>query len=141
MTNHSAQRWDPFDQLRTVVQALAAIDAATLEQAVAPQVIPFTARGFGRPLQPSGTGSDHHWGSHHLVLGGAVHGGQVYGRFLSLQLGGPDDAGSRAALIPGTALDQCGATLAGRFGVVPLALAKVFRNLANFALAGLGVRA
>ena len=41
----------------------------------------FTLSDFGRTLQPSGSGSDHGWGNHHLILGGAVNGGRIYGRF------------------------------------------------------------
>jgi uncharacterized protein (DUF1501 family) len=138
---HSAQSWDQFDQLRTVAQAMAAFYAATQELGVAHQVTTFTESEFGRSLQPSGSGSDHGWGSHHLMLGGAVKGGQLYGSFPSLQLGGPDDAGNRGVLIPTTSLDQYGATLAKWFGVSPAAMAKVFPNLGNFATPDLGFMA
>jgi uncharacterized protein (DUF1501 family) len=138
---HSAQSWDQFDQLRTVAQAMAAFYAATQELGVAQQVTTFTESEFGRSLQPSGSGSDHGWGSHHLMLGGAVKGGQLYGSFPSLQLGGPNDAGNRGVLIPTTSLDQYGATLAKWFGVSPAAMAKVFPNLGNFATPDLGFMA
>jgi uncharacterized protein (DUF1501 family) len=138
---HSAQSWDQFDQLRTVAQAMAAFYAATQELGVASQVTSFTESEFGRSLQPSGTGSDHGWGSHHLMLGGAVKGGQVYGTFPSLQLGGPNDAGNRGVLIPTTALAQYGATLAKWFGVAPAEMAKVFPDLGNFATPDLGFMA
>ncbi len=98
----------------------------------------FTESDFGRTLQPSGTGSEHGWGSHHWVLGGAVKGGQLYGTIPMPALGGPDDAGSRGALIPGIALDQYAATLARWFGVDAAGLARVFPNLAHFAKADLG---
>lgn len=41
----------------------------------------FTASDFGRALVPNGDGSDHGWGSHHIVMGGAVNGGQIYGQY------------------------------------------------------------
>src|SRR5260370_41903299 len=91
-----------------------------------------TESHFGRTLQPSGTGSDHGWGRHHFVLGGAVKGGDVYGTFPTLALGGPDDANNRGVLIPTTSIDQYGATMANWFGVGTAALPQVLPNLAHF---------
>ena len=99
---------------------------ATVEMGIADQVTTFTESDFGRTLQPSGTGSDHGWGSHHLVLGGAVKGGDLYGTFPTLALGGPDDANNRGVLIPTTSIDQYGATMAKWFGVSPAAMPQVF---------------
>jgi len=135
---HSAQSWGQMDLLRQVGQAMAAFYVATQELGVANQVTTFTESEFGRSLQPSGTGSDHGWGSHHLVLGGAVKGGRLYGSFPSHVLGGPDDASNRGLLIPTTSLDQYGATLAKWFGVDAAGMAKVFPNLGAFASADLG---
>jgi uncharacterized protein (DUF1501 family) len=111
---------------------------ATIEMGVPDQVTTFTESDFGRTLQPSGSGSDHGWGSHHLVMGGAVKGGDVYGTFPTLALGGPDDANNRGVLIPTSSLDQYGATMAKWFGVSAAAMPQVFPNLANFATADLG---
>ncbi len=138
---HSAQSWGQMDLLRQVAQAMAAFYAATQELGVANQVTTFTESEFGRSLQPSGTGSDHGWGSHHLVLGGAVKGGRLYGSFPSLVLGGADDASSRGLLIPSTSLDQYAATLARWFGVDATGMAKVFPNLGAFATADMGFMA
>ena len=135
---HSGQSWMQMDLLRQVSDSMLAFYTATQELGVADQVTTFTESDFGRTLQPSGTGSDHGWGSHQLVLGGAVRGGDLYGSFPTLALGGPDDAGSRGALIPSSSLDQYGATLGRWFGVDALAMAKVFPNLGAFASADLG---
>jgi len=86
-------------------------------------------------------GSDHAWGSNHFVLGGAVKGGAYYGRFPTLVLGGPDDAGDEGQWIPTTAMDQYGATLARWFGVPAPSLAQVFPNVGAFATADLGMLA
>ena len=82
-------------------------------------------------------GTDHAWGSHHLVLGGAVAGG-VYGTFPTHELRGPDDAGDRGDWIPTTGLDQYAATLARWFDVPEANLNLVFPNLANFSPQTLG---
>ena len=135
---HSAQSWAQWDLLRQIGDGMAAFYNATAEMGIADQVTTFTASEFGRTLQPSGTGSDHGWGNHQLIMGGAVRGGDLYGMFPTLALGGPDDTGSRGALIPTTSLDQFGGTLARWFGVSPGAMPSVFPNLANFPAPDLG---
>jgi uncharacterized protein (DUF1501 family) len=135
---HGSQSWQHWDLLRQVSEALMAFYNATIELGVADRVTSFTLSDFGRTLQPSGTGTDHGWGNHHLLLGGAVQGGQVFGSFPSLALGGPNDAGSRGALIPSTSTDQYGATLAAWFGVPAAQLATVFPNIGRFSNPNLG---
>ena len=135
---HGSQSWQHWDLLSQLSQALLAFYNATVELGVADRVTSFTLSDFGRTLEPSGTGSDHGWGNHHFILGGAVQGGNVYGSFPTLALGGPNDSGSRGALIPTTSTDQYGATLASWFGVPASALPTVFPNLANFGSSNLG---
>jgi uncharacterized protein (DUF1501 family) len=135
---HSGQSWGQWDLFRQIAAAMNAFYNATAEMGLADKVTTFTESDFGRTLQPSGTGSDHGWGSHHLVMGGAVKGGDLYGTFPTLALGGPDDSGNRGALIPTTSIDQYGATMAKWFGVSPAALSQVFPNLANFPTTDLG---
>jgi uncharacterized protein (DUF1501 family) len=113
--------------------ALAAFYAATQELGVAQNVTTFTESDFSRTFQPtSSDGSDHAWGSHHLVLGGAVQGGQIYGAFPTFELGGPNDTDTRGRWIPTTAIDQYGAALCSWFGIPASALSSVFPNLPNF---------
>ena len=128
------------DQLFSeLAPALAAFYQATGELGVASQVTTFTESEFGRTFNPSSTaGSDHAWGSHHLILGGAVNGGQMYGKFPSLVVNGPDDAGNRGQWIPSTGLDQYAATMATWFGVQPGDLPTVFPNINNFTTRDLG---
>ena len=119
--------------------ALAAFYNATQELGVAQNVTTFTESEFSRTLQPTtADGSDHGWGSHHLVMGGAVHGGQIYGKFPQFELGGPDDADTRGRWIPSTAVDQYGATLCSWFGVPDNMLPTIFPNFANFGSQKLG---
>ena len=135
---HSGQSWEQWDLLRQVSAGMLSLYNATAEMGIADQVTTFTESEFGRTLQPSGSGTDHGWGSHHLVLGGAVKGGDLYGTFPMPALGGPDDANNRGVLIPSTSVDQYGATMAKWFGVGPASLPQVFPNLANFATADVG---
>jgi len=119
--------------------ALAAFYDATQELGMAQNVTTFTESDFSRTFQPtSGGGSDHAWGSHHFVVGGAVQGGRIFGKFPTFELGGPDDADVRGRWIPTTSVDQYGSTLCSWFGIPGSALASVFPNVANFTLNNLG---
>ena len=119
--------------------ALKAFYDATLQLGVANSVTAFTLSDFNRTYQPaSGQGTDHAWGNHQLIIGGAVRGGDVYGSFPTFALGGPDDTDTRGRWIPTTAVDQYGATLARWFGVAEIDLASVFPNLGHFASSNLG---
>ena len=119
--------------------ALSAFYDATQELGVAQNVTTFTESDFSRTFQPTTTdGSDHAWGSHHLVLGGAVQGGQIFGSFPSFELGGPNDTDTRGRWIPTISIDQYGATLCSWFGIPSSALATVFPNLANFQTSNIG---
>ena len=120
-------------------QAIAAFYAATQELGVAQSVTTFTESDFSRTFQPTTTdGSDHAWGSHHMVIGGAVQGGQVYGQFPTFELGGPNDTDTRGRWIPTLSIDQYGATLSSWFGIPASALPTVFPNLANFGSQNIG---
>jgi uncharacterized protein (DUF1501 family) len=135
---HSGQSWQQWDLMRQIAEGAQAFYNATTELGIADKVTTFTESEFGRTLQPSGSGTDHGWGSHHMVLGGAVKGGDIYGRFPVMALGGPDDSSVRGAWIPSTSTDQYGATLAKWFGVDAGGLATVFPNLAQFPVPNLG---
>ena len=140
---HSAQDYQHWDLLRQVSQALNAFYNASVEMGIANQVTAFTLSDFGRSLQPSGTGSDHGWGNHHLVLGGAVNGGRIHGSFpLMNQSNSSYDpnafADSRGVMLPTTALAQYGATLARWFGATDAQLDAVFPELAKFATRDVG---
>jgi len=103
----------------------------------AQRVTAFTCSDFGRTFPANGQGSDHGWGSHHMILGGAVHGQRTYGTFPTLAVGGPDDT-STGRWIPTTACDQFFATMATWFGVDSGNLAAVFPNLGRFSTSNLG---
>jgi uncharacterized protein (DUF1501 family) len=136
---HNAQSGEQASRFNELGPALAAFAKAMEAIGVADKVTTFTMSDFGRTFRiNANAGSDHAWGSHHLVVGGAVRGGAFYGRFPSLTMGGPDDAGDDGQWIPTTSIEQYGATLAKWFGVQPSALTQVFPNLPAFANADLG---
>jgi uncharacterized protein (DUF1501 family) len=125
------------DLLTELDGALAAFDAAMAELSLSDSVTLFTASDFGRTYGSNGEGSDHGWGGHHLVLGGAVRGARIYGRVPELAIGGPDDAG-QGRWIPTTAVDEYSATLARWFGVAESDLPLVLPNLGRFATTDMG---
>ncbi len=125
--------------LAQISPALAAFYNATVELNVASNVTTFTMSDFSRTFQPnSNNGSDHAWGSHHIVIGGAVKGGQIYGTYPTLALGGPDDSGGNGRWVPSTASSQYAATLAQWFGVSVANLPVVLPTIGNFASNNLG---
>lgn len=112
--------------LKAFHAAMAAIGAGT-------NVTSFTLSDFSRTFKPNtGGGSDHAWGSHHLVAGGAVKGKALYGAMPTLQLGGIDDEGGEGRWIPTTAVDQYAATLAAWFGAAPADIAYALPNFSAF---------
>jgi uncharacterized protein (DUF1501 family) len=139
---HSDQLTAHASLLQQLSQALNAFYSATNELGVAGQVTTFTASDFSRTFNTNGTndgtaGSDHGWGSHHLIMGGAVQGGDIYGQVPLLELGGPVDTG-RGRWIPTTSVDEYAATLATWFGVSASNLPVVLPNIGRFATSNLG---
>jgi len=133
----------PADQNRLLQElgdAMAAFYAATSALGVAQNVTAFTTSEFGRALQSNGRGSDHGWGSHHFVMGGAVLGNRVYGSFPTVAVGGPEDSG-QGRLIPTTSVDEYAGTLARWFGVSDANMSTVLPNIGRFAKPNLGFMA
>ena len=123
-----------------LAQLAAAIDAfqqAMTELNASQKVTLFTASDFGRTLTVNGDGTDHGWGAHHVVVGGAVKGRQVVGTYPDLALNGSTDAGN-GRLIPTTAVEQYAATLARWMGVSATDVPLILPNVVNFPVADLG---
>jgi uncharacterized protein (DUF1501 family) len=117
--------------------ALTAIGTQYSDSAFPQRVTAFTSSDFGRTFPSNSQGSDHGWGSHHVVFGGAVQGQRTYGTFPSLVVGGPDDTGT-GRWIPTTAVDEYAATIATWFGVDSSNLSTVFPNIGRFATSNMG---
>jgi uncharacterized protein (DUF1501 family) len=118
-------------------QALTAMGVLRGDTSMQNRVTAFTVSDFSRTFPSNGSGSDHGWGGHHLVVGGAVNGGATYGHLPILQVNGPSDTGT-GRWIPTTAVDQYAATLASWFGVDSSNLSTIFPNLRRFPSSNLG---
>lgn len=123
--------------LQQISEGVNAFYNATVELGVANQVTTFTASDFGRTFRSNGDGSDHGWGNHQFILGGAVKGTSIYGVMPTLTMGGPDDTG-QGRWIPTTSVDEYAATLASWFGVSASNLPTVLPNIGRFANSNLG---
>jgi uncharacterized protein (DUF1501 family) len=127
--------------LTDLSQSLKAFYDASVEMGLSESVTTFTASDFGRTLSTNSDGTDHGWGGHHFVVGGAVRGGRFFGTMNSLaQNGNPDDAGY-GQIIPTTSVDQYAATLASWFGVSASGIADIFPTLPQYAVPNLGFMA
>ncbi len=137
---HDFQNRNQADLMARLAQALKYFDDTLGGLNARNQVTTFTGSDFGRTFTSNGDGTDHGWGSHHFVMGGAVNGGDLYGRFPTLALkntnnnnfdGSPDQLGN-GSLLPGISVDQLGNTLGRWMGLSDTTLAGIFPNLANF---------
>jgi uncharacterized protein (DUF1501 family) len=140
---HDFQRINQADLLAKLAHAMAYFDTtmANLQGTdMRKQVTLFTASDFGRTFTSNGDGTDHGWGSHHFVMGGAVKGKNIYGSMPVTGLNHTLDVGS-GSLLPTTSVDQYGATLATWFGLSATQVADVFPNINNFSTRNLGFMA
>ena len=120
--------------LNEVSEAIFAFQRAMEHVGTDNMVTSFTASDFGRTFRTNSQGSDHAWGSHHIVVGGAVNGGRTCGTLPVLQVNGPDavPTSNEGRWIPTIAVDQYSATLAKWFGVSPGDIPTVFPNIGRF---------
>jgi len=127
-TNQAIQHAQLLTQLG---QALEYFDGLMVSAGMGNQVTTFTASDFGRTLTSNSSGTDHGWGSHHLVVGGAVQGQNMYGQYPVIGSNQANDVGA-GRLIPTTSVDQYAGTLAQWFGLSDGQVRQVFPNFGNF---------
>jgi uncharacterized protein (DUF1501 family) len=135
--NHNSLIEDHQRLMSRLDGAMSAFYAATVALGVADKVTTFTASDFGRTLSSNSDGSDHGWGAHHFVMGGAVNGGRFYGTAPHVSIETDDQVG-QGRLLPTTAVDQFGATLSQWFGCAASELSGILPNIGNFSNTDLG---
>jgi uncharacterized protein (DUF1501 family) len=137
---HDLENRSHADLMARLAHAMRYFDTTLGAMGARELVTTFTASDFGRTFTSNGDGTDHGWGAHHLVMGGAVRGGDLYGNFPVLGAkntnnnnfdSSPHQLGN-GTLLPETSVDQLGATLARWFGVGDTQLLEIFPNLKNF---------
>ena len=143
---HDAENANHAQLMARLAHAMRYFDTTLVGMGASTKVTTFTASDFGRTFTSNGDGTDHGWGAHHFVMGGAVKGGDLYGTFPIYGAknannnnfdSSPDQLGN-GSLLPTTSVDQLGATLAKWFGLSDSQLLDVFPNLQNFTTRDLG---
>jgi uncharacterized protein (DUF1501 family) len=136
---HNNQNTQHNELMARVAHAMQYFDTALGAINARNNVTTFTASDFGRTFTTNGDGTDHGWGAHQFVMGGAVRGGDLFGTFPSLVAKKPGsndfdspDQVKNGAMLPTTSVDQLGSTLGRWFGVSDSQALSVFPNLANF---------
>jgi uncharacterized protein (DUF1501 family) len=135
--NHNLLMQDHPNLMTRLSAAMSAFYAATVELGVASKVTTFTASDFGRTLSSNADGSDHGWGSHQFVMGGAVNGGRFYGTAPHVSIQTNDQVG-QGRLLPSSSVDEFAATLARWFGCTTSELPGILPNVGNFTNTNLG---
>lgn len=118
--------------LQQISQAMKYFYDLTIELGVENSVTSFTSSEFGRTLTSNGDGTDHAWGNHQFVMGGAVNGGDIYGTMPSLEIDGPDDYNDDGRIIPTTSVEQFAKPILDWFGMTESQIATVIPNLSAF---------
>ena len=134
---HDDQLLNQPNLLGDIADCMAAFQAAMVELGIADQVTTFTQSDFGRTLTSNGDGTDHGWGGHQLIAGGAIHGRRIFGTMPVLEIGGADDTDA-GRIIPTTSVDQYAATLARWFGVAEADIPTIAPSLGHFTESDLG---
>lgn len=102
-------------------------------------VTAFTMSDFGRVFKANASGgTDHAWGSNHLVVGGALADGKVHGRYPDMTFGGPEDSSNDGRWIPSIAVEEYVGAIAQWYGVSRADMPYVFPNWSTWNGGGRG---
>ena len=123
-----------------VAEALAFFHQALLEINQLDNVTSFTTSDFGRSVSGNGDGTDHGWGNHHIMMGGSVNGGDIYGLIPRFAIDGPDDY-RNGRIVPTTSVSQYAATQLRWLGLSESEINSLLPSLANFEQHDLGYMA
>lgn len=131
---HDRQNKRHAELLAQLDQAFQYFDQTIRNLGLGQQVTTFTASDFGRTFTSNGDGTDHGWGGHHFVMGGAVNGGEIRGAFpvyasksrTDNEFPDSPDMLSNGSLLPALSVQSYGATLGQWFGLSPAQLTDVF---------------
>ena len=110
--------------------SLGTFNDALKQMGIENQVTTFTISDFGRSLTSNGGGTDHGWGGHAFVMGGAVKGGDIFGKMPAIKKDSPDAWNNR--MIPTTSVESYLATIVKWFGATPAELNTIFPNRGAF---------
>lgn len=143
---HDMQNKNHAELMARLNHGLKYFDSTLQALGVGDAVTTFTASDFGRTFTSNGDGTDHGWGSHHFVMGGAVAGGNIYGAFPTMaaknsnnnEFDGSADQLLNGVLLPKISVDQYGATLARWLGASAGNVSDIFANIGNFSGVPLG---
>jgi len=133
--------WDTHDadnthQVQYLSDSLGAFNDAIEKIGIQNNVTTFTMSDFGRSLSPNGAGTDHGWGGHAFVMGGAVKGGDIFGEMPQIKKDSPDTWKDR--VIPTTSVESYLATIVKWFGASSSELDEIFPNLQAFTQKDMG---
>jgi uncharacterized protein (DUF1501 family) len=128
---HNNQAIQHAQLLTQLGAAFEYFDGVMVNMGLSDNVTAFTISDFGRTLTCNSDGTDHGWGSHHFVVGGAVAGGDMYGQYPVVGVNQANDVGN-GRLIPTTSVEQYAGTLARWFGLSNSQIRTIFPNFVNF---------
>lgn len=129
---HDTQLSLHYNLLAELDGGLGAMMAAIDELGLSNQVLLCTLSDFNRSMTANDNGgTDHAWGNHQLLLGG-IRGGQIFGQYPTLDLGGASDLYTQGLWIPTLSVTQMAAGIGAWMGLTNTQLASVFPDLANF---------
>ena len=134
---HDKQNKNQPGLFTQLTDALMYFQATIDELGLSESITTFTASDFGRSLTSNGDGTDHGWGNHHMVLGSAVNGGDIYGQLPRMSTEGPD-AIRNGRVIPTLSASQYAASLLRWAGLQESSLDLVLPDLGNFSARDLG---